>query len=69
MNQDYTWFVVSERGIESGWEYKSDAQDNYNEMREYLGKTVSLKVVSKRTLIQGGLNPMDDGFWAKGAYG
>lgn len=57
-NRDYKWYVISDRGIESGWEYKEDAQD--------FKRDEGGVVYSKRTLVSKGLDPDDDNSWSKG---
>jgi hypothetical protein len=52
----YKYFVVSQDGkIDSGWEYKSDAEDQAKEHNEYPYQGKQWSVISLRTLKQRGL--------------
>lgn len=60
-NKDYVCYVVLDDGsIESGWEFKEDANDRVNELKD---DGISSKVVSRRTL---GDKPADNANWHKG---
>ena len=60
-NKDYSFYVVLGDGnIESGWEYREDALDRMNELKE---DGVKSKVLSRRAL---GEKPLDDANWHKG---
>lgn len=57
-NPDYKWYVISDRGIESGWEYREDAQD--------FKRDEGGIVYGRKKLVSIGLDPDDDNSWAKG---
>lgn len=60
-NKDYSFYVVLGNGnIESGWEYREDALDRMNELKD---DGVKSKVLSRRAL---GEKPLDDANWHKG---
>ena len=61
-NPDYKYYVVSARGIESGWEYKEDAQDFKREF-----DLMPTKIMSAKTLKSRGTPADDDGNWAREA--
>jgi len=60
-NPDYKYYVVSARGIESGWEYKEDAQDFKREF-----DLMPTKIMSAKTLKSRGTPADEDGNWATG---
>lgn len=52
----YKWFVVSSKyGPVSGWEYKEDAADNLDEVREMAEAGEKFAVVSKASLKRTGM--------------
>lgn len=57
----YRHFVLSERGIESGWEYREDARDA---QRESGGK-----LLTRRGLLSRGIDPDNDSAWVTGPSG
>lgn len=68
-NPEYQWYVVirtraDTNKIESGWEYREDAND---QKREFKGSGISVGVYSRRYLRQIGLDPVDPGSWATSA--
>jgi len=60
-NKDYRCWVVSEGKIFSGWEYREDAQDSLDELRE-CGKQG--KVLTRKGLERINLNPDNDSDWS-----
>lgn len=60
-NPDYTYYVVFNNKIVSGWEYREDAIDAAKDMLESGTRT---KVVAKVTLAKYGINPDDNKYWA-----
>jgi len=69
LNQkDYTHYVVVFRNgqplIESGWEFREDANDNVREIREATPK-IKVKVLSRRAMP---VDPDDNDNWLKGPY-
>lgn len=73
-NPEYNWFVSTARGtIFSGWEFKSDAQDDlrdnetfYIHTKPFLGP---VKVVARRTLERLGVDPEDESNWYRNPPG
>lgn len=61
-NSGYEFYVVVKDQIESGWEYKEDAQDQKAEIKPSLKP----KVVTLRGLQRFGLDPDDDSNWMSG---
>lgn len=60
--KEYGFYVVLEDGsIESGWEYKEDANDRKKELAD---ESIPSKVLTRRSL---GDKPLDNANWHKGA--
>jgi hypothetical protein len=61
---EYKHYVIDldRNKIESGWEYKEDAQDHH---REDLPPNIRGKIVAKVTLKKHGLDPENDDDWLK----
>jgi len=57
----YRFYVVSPRGIESGWEYREDAVDAHRESH-----VPGTAVRARRTVVTMGLDPTNDAHWTKG---
>jgi len=65
-NPDYKWYVISERGIEGGWEYKEDAQDFKRDEGPF--SSLKFSLYGRKKLLSIGLDPDDDNSWSKGPY-
>lgn len=74
-NADYVFYVVVfDKGIrkrevlfiESGWEYRQDANDRLKELEESNEGTVRFFVAARRSMARWGLNPKYDSHWLKG---
>lgn len=56
----YAFYVVVNNKIESGWEYKEDAQEH---AADNLPSSMKGKVFAKSSVIKAGLNPDDNSSW------
>lgn len=62
--KDYEFYVVLDDGsIESGWEYKEDAKDRQDELKE---DGIKSKIYTRRFLENSDRNPDEDDNWHKG---
>lgn len=57
--RDYKFYVVVGNKIESGWEYREDAQDQIKENLPPVGA----KILTRKTLVSRGIDPNDDANW------
>ena len=63
-NKDYKFFIVTPSNrIESGWEYKSDANDH---KKENLPPSSKARVLAKKTLERLGIDQRNCAVWTKG---
>tara|TARA_R110000824_G_scaffold397559_2_gene600558 strand:- start:606 stop:887 length:282 start_codon:yes stop_codon:yes gene_type:complete len=63
-DKDYKFYTVVKDKIEGGWEYKDDAKDNIDEMKE---EGIRGKILSITGLERKGIDPNDDKNWTSGA--
>ena len=63
-DKDYKFYTVVKDKIEGGWEYKDDAKDNIDEMKE---EGIRGKILSITGLERKGIDPNDDKNWTSGS--
>jgi hypothetical protein len=63
-DKDYKFYTVVKDKIEGGWEYKDDAKDNIDEMKE---EGIRGKILSITGLKSKGIDPNDDKNWTSGS--